>query len=83
MADAREVAQRYADLFIAKFDEIDPNGWRKPWISSNATSAWNISGRQYTRSNRLLLSFLCDYKGWEIPFFMTWNQANKLGVCVT
>ena len=31
MADAREVAQRYADLFIAKFDEIDPNGWRKPW----------------------------------------------------
>ena len=24
MADAREVAQRYAELFIAKFDEIDP-----------------------------------------------------------
>lgn len=82
MADAREVAQRYAELFIAKFDEIDPNGWKKPWISSNATSAWNISGRQYTRSNRLLLSVLCDYKGWEIPFFMTWNQANKLGISV-
>ena len=24
IADAREVAQRYGDLFIAKFDEIDP-----------------------------------------------------------
>ena len=83
MADAREVAQRYADLFIARFDEIGPNGWRKPWISASATSGGNISGRQYTRSNRLLLSFLCDYKCWEIPVFMTWNQANKLGVCVT
>lgn len=83
MADAREVAQRYADLFIERFNRIDPNDWKKPWISANASSAWNISGREYRRSNQLLLSLLCGYKGWEIPFFMTWNQANKLGVSVT
>lgn len=83
MADAREVAQRYAELFMEKFDEIDPTKWQKPWMSPKVGSVRNITGREYRRSNRLLLSILCDIKGWDMPFFMTWNQANRLGVNVT
>lgn len=81
MADSREVAQRYADLFMQRFNEIDSNSWKKPWISSTA-SPMNIKGREYRRSNRLLLAFLCEKMDWKLPVFMTWQQASKLDVCV-
>ena len=81
MADSREVAQRYADLFMQRFSEIDPEDWRKPWISRTA-APMNISGREYRRSNRLLLSMLCEMKEWELPLFLTFQQASRLDVCV-
>ena len=81
MADSREVAQRYADLFMQRFSEIDSDSWKKPWISSTA-SPMNITGREYRRSNRLLLAFLCEKMGWKLPVFLTWQQASKLDVCV-
>ena len=52
MADAREVAQRYADLFIAKFDEITYRGedlfsdisghWAREYINSSADKGWIV-----------------------------------------
>ena len=81
MADSREVAQRYADLFIRRFSQIDESLWRKPWISRTA-QPMNISGRPYRRSNRLMLSMLCDMKEWDLPLFLTFQQASRLDVCV-
>lgn len=81
MADSREVAQRYADLFVARFNDIDADAWRKPWVSRTATPR-NISGREYRRSNRLMLSMLCEMKEWDMPLFMTWQQASRLDVAV-
>lgn len=81
MADSREVAQRYADLFMQRFSQIDETDWRKPWISRTA-SPMNISGREYRRSNRLMLAILCDMKEWELPLFLTFQQASRLDVSV-
>lgn len=77
------IARKYADIFVAKFTEIDANGWQKPWICARPDIVpQNISGRPYKNGNALFLILVASVKQYRYPLFMTYNQAKNFGANV-
>ena len=77
------IARKYADIFVAKFSEIDANGWQKPWICVRPDIVpQNISGRPYKNGNALFLMLAASVKQYRYPLFMTYNQAKNFGANV-
>lgn len=62
---------------IEKIESLgSKDGWQKPWFTEG-TLSWpkNLSGREYNGMNALLLTMLCEKKGYELPVFCTFNRA--------
>ena len=77
------IARKYADIFVAKFSEIDANGWQKPWICARPDIVpQNISGRPYKNGNALFLMLAASVNQYRYPLFMTYNQAKNYGANV-
>ena len=77
------IARKYADIFVAKFSEIDANGWQKPWICARPDIVpQNISGRPYKNGNALFLMLAASVKQYRYPLYMTYNQAKNFGANV-
>ena len=77
------IARKYADIFVAKFTEIDANGWQKPWICARPDVVpQNISGRPYKNGNALFLMLAASVNQYRYPLFMTYNQAKNYGANV-
>ena len=77
------IARKYADIFVAKFSEIDANGWQKPWICARPDIVpQNISGRPYKNGNALFLMLAASVKQYRYPLFLTYNQAKNFGANV-
>lgn len=74
------LARAVADVFVNAFDRIEGN-WQEPWIRSVAPQQ-NLSGNVYSGSNRLLLGLLASFHSYDLPVWMTINQANSIGVSV-
>ena len=67
----------FADMMIEKIESLgSKDGWQKPWFTEG-TLSWpkNLSGREYNGMNALLLTMLCEKKGYELPVFCTFNRA--------
>ena len=67
----------FANMMIEKIESLgSKDGWQKPWFTED-TLSWpkNLSGREYNGMNALLLTMLCEKKGYELPVFCTFNRA--------
>jgi antirestriction protein ArdC len=51
--------------------------WMKSWVSMKPQNG--NSNRAYNGCNALLTGLMMHHKGWEHPFFMTFNGVKKLG----
>ena len=70
--------EKYAELMIEKIKEVSESDWRTPWFSPQFKGLpQNFTGREYNCLNRTMLYFLCDYKNYQTPVFLTFNQAQK------
>lgn len=52
--------------------------WRKPWTSSGAQRSL-ASRKPYRGINQILLTLEAHARGYESPFWVTFNQAKNLG----
>lgn len=76
----RNALQKYAELMLAKINEVNASDWKKPWFGANFSGqAQNINGRSYNNFNQILLSLVCEKKGYKTPVFVTFKQAQELG----
>lgn len=73
--------ERMTELMIKRMESIQLD-WKKPWVDSSIKDPRNITGRAYHGWNRLMLIFLQMEQEYEMPVYMTFNQASQLGAKV-
>lgn len=77
---SEKALKQFADLMISKIEMVDDD-WKKPWFSlSGGGLPQNIDGREYKGSNMFLLYLLTEMQGYEIPVYLTFNQAKDSGL---
>lgn len=66
--------ERFTEMMIERVKEIQTD-WQKPWISETAT-VWpkNLSGREYSGMNALMLMMHCEKEGYKLPIFLTFDR---------
>lgn len=79
--------ERFTEMMVARVKEIQTD-WKKPWLSETST-VWpkNLSGREYSGMNALMLMMHCEKEGYKLPVFLTFDRivglnygADKQGV---
>ena len=79
----RNALLRYAELMIEKINEVESSEWKKPWFTiSFYLNGQNINGRTYNNFNQILLSLVCEKRGYKTPVFVTFKKAQELGANV-
>ena len=61
---------RFADMLISKLESFKGD-WKKPWYEDVLAPPKALYGKQYSGMNALMLSMLCEQKGYKIPVFAT------------
>lgn len=72
---------RFAEMMIARMEQMKDAGWKKGWIggaSGYAGLPQNVGGRNYSGSNSFFLQLETAAKGYQLPVFLTFNQAHNL-----
>lgn len=73
--------QKYAELFIGALATMESAEWSKPWVAPHQGRPANLEYRKpFKGSNRFFLSMLCAMKGWKTPLFITFDQADEMGL---
>lgn len=69
----------FAQMMIEKIESLGEQGWQKPWFTEGAP-AWpkNMNGREYNGMNAVMLSLLCEQKGYTIPRFCTFDAVQRM-----
>lgn len=67
---------KYAELFINAINEMEQAAWTKPWVAPSNGLPCNLyrQSSPYKGVNHFLLRMLCSLKGWETPYFVTFNE---------
>lgn len=73
----RDMHQEMTDK-VVELLEAGTIPWEKPWNGS-VDAPRSVHGRPYRGWNALLLSFMRQAKGYESPFWITFNQAKARG----
>lgn len=71
--------EMYADLLV-QYIKNRKDDWLKPWINTQTGLPHNMSGRNYSGINSLVLMFFSASKGWNAPIFATFNQIKALNL---
>lgn len=81
--DTKEKAlKQFAELVIEKLEKVSSD-WKQPWFNRKTCCfPQNLDGREYSGSNNFLLTFLTDKKGYQLPVYMTYMQAQEKGISV-
>lgn len=74
-----KLSEAYTSALMEKFN--DELFWEKPWFSVNRTPV-NLRGTGYCGANLFLLSLITSMKNYELPVFLTYNQAQKMDATV-
>lgn len=72
---------KFTELLIKKMEEVNTT-LQKPWFSGSFFASENIRGNKYSGGNAFMLQILCEMKGYELPVFMTFNQAKEEGISI-
>ena len=79
MNDAQKA--KYAELFTVALDSMEGAQYKKPWISVNHGEPQNFKHKKpYRGINNFILTLLCSIKGWETPYFLTFDQMTDMGL---
>ena len=67
----------YAEMLIKKIESSSKSEWKKPWF---AEMSWpkSLYGKSYNGMNALMLSLVCEKKGYGIPVFATRDRIFSL-----
>lgn len=64
--------EKCARLISDALDSMEDAQWQKPWICPHSAWPQNIYGkRAYRGINLFMLTMLMEYRGWELPYFIT------------
>lgn len=76
-----KTAGKFTALMIKRITEVG-NDWSKPWLAVKRKDYLprNITGRHYSGGNTLMLLIYSMYYDFTTPVFLTFLQADNLGV---
>lgn len=81
-AGAGQVAlDRFAEMMIDRMEQMKSSDWKQGWIGgANGYSGLpqNVGGRNYSGSNSFFLQLHTAAKGYQLPVYLTFNQAHNL-----
>lgn len=81
-AGAGQIAlDRFAEMMIERMEQMKSSGWKQGWIggaSGFAGLPQNVGGRNYSGSNSFFLQLHSASKGYQLPVYLTFNQAHNL-----
>ena len=72
---------RFAEMMIERMQQMKDTGWKKGWIggaSGYAGLPQNVGGRNYSGANSFFLQLQTAAKGYPLPVYLTFNQAQNL-----
>ena len=81
----QKAVDRFTEMMIERMEQMKSVGWRKGWIGgATAPGAMpqNVSGRGYSGSNSFFLQLDTALRGYSMPVYLTFKQANDLGAHV-
>ena len=69
----------YAEMLIDKIEKTAKSEWKQPWFAEGQL-AWpkSLYGKPYHGMNAMMLTMLCEQKGWRIPIFATHDRIFNL-----
>ena len=82
-ASAKEMEDKafnlYAEMLIDKIEKTAKSEWKQPWFAEGQL-AWpkSLYGKPYHGMNAMMLTMLCEQKGWRIPIFATHDRIFNL-----
>lgn len=77
-----KMMETFVESLVKRLEEIKVD-WKQPWINPAALEPpRNIDGRPYGGMNTFFLMLERQEKGYEMPLWMTYLQAEKMGVNV-
>ena len=67
-------------MMIGRMEQMKSSDWKKGWIggAGYAGLPQNVGGRNYSGSNSFFLQLQTAAKGYELPVYLTFNQAHNL-----
>ena len=67
-------------MMIERMEQMKSSDWQKGWIggAGYAGLPQNVGGRNYSGSNSFFLQLQTAAKGYELPVYLTFNQAHNL-----
>lgn len=81
-AGAGQVAlDRFAEMMIERMEQMKDSDWKQGWIGGAngfAGLPQNVGGRNYSGSNSFFLQLHTAAKGYQLPVYLTFNQAHNL-----
>lgn len=77
----QQALDRFAEMMIERMEQMKASDWKQGWIggaSGFAGLPQNVSGRNYSGSNSFFLQLQTAAQGYQLPVFLTFNQAHNL-----
>lgn len=71
--------RQVADILNGRLNQLKEENFSKPLLS-NIHPPQNVNGRQYKGVNGILLSLLCETKGYKTGVFLTHKQIQDEGI---
>lgn len=70
---------RFAQMMIDRMEQMKGTDWKKGWIDGHGGGLpQNVSGRNYSGSNSFFLQMYTAMSGYQVPVYLTFNQAHNL-----
>ena len=82
--NGQKAVELFASMMVERIQKLKDEPWQKGWLNATGFSGMpkNIDGRNYSASNAFFLQLISDMKHYELPVFMTFNQAKNMGVSI-
>lgn len=78
-----QVIEQFGEMIISRMEQMKSQEWTKGWIGSDfGGMPMNLSGREYSGLNSMLLFLVSEMKGYQFPIYMTFHQIKELGASV-
>ena len=84
-AISQKAVDRFTDMMIERMEQMKSTEWKKGWIGNSVAPGampQNVSGRGYSGSNSFFLQLDTALRGYSMPVYLTFKQANGLGARV-
>ena len=81
----QKAVDRFTEMMIERMEQMKSVGWRKGWIGGTTAPGampQNVSGRGYSGSNSFFLQLDTALRGYSMPVYLTFKQANDMGAHV-